>query len=58
VRKKGGGGSERHYIKGGGEQETLFLSLVLKVPKQCPLVLLVEVLLREGEYLGSEKIKF
>jgi hypothetical protein len=36
-----GGGSERHYIWGGGGQETL--SPVLKVPRQCPLVLLVEV---------------
>jgi hypothetical protein len=32
------GGSERHYIWGGG-QETI--SPVLKVPKQCPLVLLI-----------------
>jgi hypothetical protein len=36
-RKKVGGGSERHYI--GGGQETI--SPVLKVPRQCPLVLLV-----------------
>jgi hypothetical protein len=32
------GGSERHYIGEGG-QETV--SPVLKVPRQCPLVLLV-----------------
>jgi hypothetical protein len=36
------GGSERHCIGGGGEQETV--SPVLKVPRQCPLLLLVEVL--------------
>jgi hypothetical protein len=29
----------------------------LKVPRQCPLVLLVEVHLREGKALGSEKAK-
>jgi hypothetical protein len=33
-------------FKGGG-QETL--SPVLKIPRQCPLVLLVEVCLTEGE---------
>jgi hypothetical protein len=38
-RKKMGGGSERHYIGGGRGQETI--SPVLKVPRQCPLVLLV-----------------
>jgi hypothetical protein len=31
--------------------------LVLKVPRQCPLVLLVEVCLREGEVSGSEADK-
>jgi hypothetical protein len=35
------GGSERHYILGGvREKETIFP--VLKVPRQCPLVLLIE----------------
>jgi hypothetical protein len=29
----------------------------LKVPRQCPLFLLVEVHLREGKALGSEKVK-
>jgi hypothetical protein len=29
----------------------------LKVPRQCPLVLLVEIHLREGNSLGSEKGK-
>jgi hypothetical protein len=38
-------------------QETCF-SPVLKFPRQCPPVLLVEVCLREGEVLGSEKVKF
>jgi hypothetical protein len=29
----------------------------LKVPRQCPLALLVEVCLRESKALGSEKVK-
>jgi hypothetical protein len=32
---------KRHYIWRGGDQETIFP--VLKFPRQCPLVLLVEV---------------
>jgi hypothetical protein len=36
-KKKMGGGNERHYIGRG----TRNLSPVLKVPRQCPLVLLV-----------------
>jgi hypothetical protein len=36
-KKKVGGGSERHYIGGGGEET---ISPVLKVPRQCPLVLI------------------
>jgi hypothetical protein len=35
-------------------REKHFLSPILKVPRQCPLVLLVEVCLTEGEALGSE----
>jgi hypothetical protein len=31
--------------------------LALKVPRQCPLVLLVEVRLREGKALGSQEGK-
>jgi hypothetical protein len=38
--KKVGGGGERHYI-GVGVKKTI--SSVLKVPRQCPLVLLVGV---------------
>jgi hypothetical protein len=38
-RERSGGGSERHYIGGGGGQETI--SPVFMVPRQCPLVLLV-----------------
>jgi hypothetical protein len=34
------GSSERHYIGGVRKKETIFP--VLKVPRQCPLVLLVE----------------
>jgi hypothetical protein len=37
------GGSERHYIWGEG-QETTRITPVLKVPRQCPFVLLVEVM--------------
>jgi hypothetical protein len=32
-------------------------SPVLKVPRQCPLVFLVDVSLREGKIVGSEKSK-
>jgi hypothetical protein len=42
-----------HYI---WRQQDLLLSLGLKVPRLCPLVLLIEVHLRGGEALGSEKI--
>jgi hypothetical protein len=44
--KVGGGGSVRHYHIGGGVIETGFGSL--KVPRQCPLVLLVEARLVFG----------
>jgi hypothetical protein len=43
----GGGASERHYILKGEE-----IFPALKVPRQCPLVL-VEVRLGEGKALGS-----
>jgi hypothetical protein len=46
------GGSEKHYIK-RGESSVLF-SPVLKVPRQSPFVLLVQVCMREGKALGSE----
>jgi hypothetical protein len=39
-------------IKGG---QGTFFPPVLKVPRQCPLALLVEVRLGEGKVLGSEK---
>jgi hypothetical protein len=38
-REGGGGGSERHYIS-GGDGNIIFC---LKVPRQCPLVLLIGV---------------
>jgi hypothetical protein len=38
--KVGGGGSERHYISGGGDGNIIFC---LKVPRHCPLVLLIGV---------------
>jgi hypothetical protein len=38
-REKVGGGSERHYNKGGSE--TIIFDL--KVPRHCPLVLLIRV---------------
>jgi hypothetical protein len=37
------------HLKGRGK---IFFSPVLKVPKQCPLVLLVEVCLRESKAFG------
>jgi hypothetical protein len=51
--KLGGRGGERRYIKGGGHKNCLDL----KVPRQCPLVLLIEVRLRKGKALGSERGK-
>jgi hypothetical protein len=47
---------ERRESGGGNERNIFFLSLVLKVPRQCPLILLVEVCLREGEALGSKEV--
>jgi hypothetical protein len=44
-------------IKKTRENKSLFIYLpVLKFPTQCPIILLVEVRLREA--LGSEKVKF
>jgi hypothetical protein len=43
------GGSEGTTFKGWGQ-----LFQALKIPRQCPLVLLVEVRLTEGKALGSE----
>jgi hypothetical protein len=40
----------------GGGQFFFFKSPVLKVRRQCPLALLVEVCLREGEALGGEMV--
>jgi hypothetical protein len=39
-REGGGVGSERHYISGGGDGNIIFC---FKVPRQCPLVLLIGV---------------
>jgi hypothetical protein len=39
-----------------GERNNFLLSRVLRAPRQCPLLLLVEIYLREGEDLGSEKL--
>jgi hypothetical protein len=36
-----------------GEEKETFFSPVLKVPRQCPLVLLVEICLREGKAFGT-----
>jgi hypothetical protein len=44
---------EKHYIYG----VQIFFSPALKVPRQCPLVLLIDVCLREDEALGSKKVK-
>jgi hypothetical protein len=47
-------GIERRYIlrREGNKKFS-----ALKVPRQCPLVFLVEERLREGKVLGSEKVK-
>jgi hypothetical protein len=36
---------------------TYFSSLVFKVPRKCPLVLLIKICLREDKALGSEGSK-
>jgi hypothetical protein len=41
-KKKEVGGSVRHYMWGGGVRKKEPIFPVLKVPRQCPLVLLVE----------------
>jgi hypothetical protein len=41
-------------FKGGKARNFFFQSPVLKVPRQCPLVLLVEVCLRKGKGLKRE----
>jgi hypothetical protein len=38
-------------------EERFLFPTVTKVPSPCPLFLLVEVILREGKGLGSEKLK-
>jgi hypothetical protein len=38
--RKLGGGSERHYYRGRGSETIIFY---LKVPRHCPLVLLIRV---------------
>jgi hypothetical protein len=43
--------------KGEGGKKQIFLP-VLKIPRQCPLVLPVKVLLRVDKALGSEKVNF
>jgi hypothetical protein len=40
---------------GGGSKRNFFSSPVLKVCRQCPLLLVVEVCLREGKALGSKE---
>jgi hypothetical protein len=42
------GGSEGHYILGGGGPSNF---PALKVPRQCPLILLAEVCFREDKVL-------
>jgi hypothetical protein len=48
-----GGGVGDPAFKGG--KKKMFPS---KAPRQCPLILLVEVRLTETKALGSEKVKF
>jgi len=55
-RRVGGGGSTGHctYYKGEGESEKF---AVLKVPGQCPLVLLEKIGWQQSKTLGSEEGK-
>jgi hypothetical protein len=48
-------GNTPHLRVWGGRKT--FSSAGMKVPRQCPLFLLVKVILREGKGLGSEKGK-
>jgi hypothetical protein len=52
-RYSGFGGVMRHYVLGRIQKNIP----ALKVPRQCPLVLPVEVWLRQGKALGSEEGK-
>jgi hypothetical protein len=49
---------QRERKWGGGVVTDTIFNGVLKVPRQYPLVLLVELRLREGKALGSKKIQF
>jgi hypothetical protein len=55
-RRESGKGAVRLIIFGEG-QET-FLPRVMNVPRQCPLVFLVDVSLRKDEDIGSENVNF
>jgi hypothetical protein len=54
--KKLDGGSDTLVLERGHEKR--FSRVVLKVPRQYPLVLLVQARFREREASGSEKLKF
>jgi hypothetical protein len=41
-----------------GSKKNKFSPPVLKVPRQCPFILMVEVSLTEGKTLGSEMVMF
>jgi hypothetical protein len=49
------GSSERHYGWGGGEQN---LSSVLKVPRHCPFVLLVNVTMKNAVFWDIKPISY
>jgi hypothetical protein len=49
-----GWSSKRHCIKGVGEAE---IFPAWEVPRQCPLVLLIVISLREGKLLEVKKVK-
>jgi hypothetical protein len=49
-------GCDRHYIYCGAGARNVSPPLVFKVPRQCPLVPLVEASSTESEALGSKKV--
>jgi hypothetical protein len=49
-RRQSGGRSERNYIKRGEQRYSV---LAMKVPGQCPFILLVKIGWKEGKALGS-----
>jgi hypothetical protein len=55
--KRGSGEVVKTTLHSGGRGQKHFFPPALKAPRQCPLVLLVEIRLRKGKALGREEGK-